>query len=159
MRDARARHALGWAGAIRVETFRDGLLVAQIDLRNLVVDAGLDLIADALNGNRVVADSAISYLALGDDNSAVSAGDLSLGNERFRKRVTKQSDAGTGALDTVTTVTPDEANFDIEEIGWFGGSATATPNSGTMIARVLFSQTKTAGESLQITRTDTFTAA
>ena len=79
-----------------------------------------------------------------------------LGNETFRKQVTSQAAGAVGVTITNLYVAPEEAVGTIEEIGFFSGSsASATTDSGTLFARVLYSRTKTAVESIQIERTDT----
>jgi hypothetical protein len=109
---------------------------------------------DALRG---VADAEIKYVALGTNATVPANGDIKLGTEVFRKAVTKDEAPGTGQAKTICYVAPFEANQAIQEIGWFAGtSASSTPNSGIMVARVLFARTKNELESWQVERTDTF---
>ena len=124
-------------------------------LRNMITDAGLNYMRDLLDGT-ITLPTSIQYIALGTSNTAVAATDTKLGNEVFRKEVTKQEVMGTGEVQTTCYIAPYEANEQIEEIGIFAGpNATATKDSGVMIARVLWSHLKTELESLQIVRTDT----
>lgn len=142
-----------WHGHIRVTaTFADGS--QQVDeFDNLVVNAGLNLLRDSLRGQGV---QAITFVALGADNTAVAATDVLLGDERERFAVTSQTAGATGVLTTVCFVQAYEANgFTTEEIGWFAGAATSALDSGTLVARVLYSRAKSALESLQIDRVDT----
>lgn len=145
--------ALGWRGDITVTVAGpDGLHVARI--RNRITNAGLDLLAAALSG--VAAD--ITYVAVGSNGADTLDSATQLGNEEYRKAVTVQSAPGTGVLDTTLVFGPDEANgFTIREIGWFAGAAaTGTPDTGVLVARVLYERIKTNLESLQINRRDTF---
>lgn len=147
---------VGWLGQVRVAVI--GMTGAvQWEGVNQITNGGLDLMAQALR--TVSVNTEITYVALGNGSAAVSASDTELGNEKFRKQVTEQHANGTGVTVTNLYVAPDQANsFDIEEIGWFAGDADQTPGSGIMVARVLYSHSKSNLESLQIERTDTLAA-
>lgn len=159
---ARDQASIGWQGLVTV-TVREldpttGLYLPKRveQFRNIITDDGLDVLVEALRGSPN-AQPEITWLALGDDNSTPVAGNTQLGAEQFRKVVTLQT-AGPGAAEAETTVyiAPSEANtFTIREIGWFAGAASATPNSGVLVARTLWTYAKTALESIQIDRTDT----
>lgn len=148
--------ATGWAGTITVVR-RDlaGLVLDRVEFPNMITDAGLNLLRDVLSG--AVADAEIKYVALGAGSTAAAPGDTALVDEQFRKAVTAQSAAGTGALDTTLYVAPAEATeFEIREIGWFAGpDATSEADSGVLVARVLYQRQKTNLESIQIDRRDT----
>lgn len=134
--------------------------VERVEMHNLITDLLFNLYRDALAGDVTADEFEIKYMALGDDNTAPTTGDTTLGNETFRKALTSSSKPATGQYKTIFYVTPDEAIGNIEEIGWFTGPlAGAGADSGTMIARVLWSHTKTALHSLQIERTDTIEEA
>jgi len=123
-------------------------------LDNLIVNAGQNLLRDGLIG--AVTDTAIHYVALGTGMTAPAATDTQLGAESFRKAVTSQV-AGSSVGQAVTTIfiAPQDANFTIQEIGWFAGvGATSSANSGVMVARVLYSHNHTNLESIQIQRQD-----
>lgn len=124
--------------------------------KNLITNAGKNLIRDTLGG--FVSDTKIRYLGVGTSNTAVAATDTQLGAENMRKAATAYDNTvGTGAHKTTTYLAPGEANISIQELGWFAtASATASANSGVMIAHVLYNHTKTSGESISVQRTDTF---
>jgi hypothetical protein len=145
---------LNWQGDINIKSFdKDGNLIQEDNVKNLITSAGKNLLAEALRTNN---DCEIKFIALGSDNTAVTSGDTTLGNETFRKQVTSQAAGAVGVTITNLYVAPEEAVGTIEEIGFFSGSsASATTDSGTLFARVLYSRTKTAVESIQIERTDT----
>lgn len=85
-----------------------------------------------------------------------AVGDTTLHNETFRKAVTQQSAPSAGQAQTTLYLAPQDANSVIAEIGWFAGvSATATANSGAMVARVLYNHQHTNLESIQVQRVDT----
>ena len=130
-----------------------------IQLTNLITDAGLNYIRDLLDGS-INPPTQIQYIALGSSSTTPAAGDVKLGNEFFRKAVTKQDLPATGQVSSTCYVAPYEANLQIEEIGVFAGpNATATVDTGVLVARVLWSHLKTELESLQIVRTDTISRA
>lgn len=132
----------------------DGNVIDQQELHNQIKTVGLNLIRDALNG----ADAEIKYLAWGTDSTANALGQTKLVAESGRKAVTTQVAGGTGVMVTTTYIAPYEAIVSIEELGWFAGAAaTATVDTGVLVSRVLYSRAKTALESIQVVRTDTFT--
>ena len=146
---------LNWQGTLKIKAFdKDGNLVDEQNLKNLITSEGKNLLAEALRNNAI--DCEIKYIGIGSDNTAPTTADTTLGNETFRKAVTSQIAGGTGITITNLYVAPEEAVGTIEEIGFFSGSsASATTDSGVLFARVLYSRTKTAVESIQIERTDT----
>lgn len=145
---------LDWQGKVKVKALdADGNVLQEDTINNLITTAGKNLLAKAL---RESTDCEIKYIAIGSSNTAPSTSDSQLGSETFRKAVTSQVAGGSGVTITNLYVAPEEAVGTIEEIGFFSGStASATTNSGTLYARVLYSRTKTAVESIQIERTDT----
>lgn len=145
--------SLRLSGEVRVEVRRHGRLVRVDVVPNLIVDGFLEEVSKHERG--VGVDLQISYVATGDSTTAVANGDTQLGNERFRKQATKQTDAGAGKTTTELFVGTGEANFQWEEIAFFCGSASATTNSGTMVARILYSHNKTSSETVTISRTST----
>jgi len=152
---AKIKERIPWHGKIKIIARHKDGTEEVTELENIITDAGKNLLRGFLDGT--VTDGAIKYVALGASSTTPAAGDTQLGDERFRKQVTKQETGSAGVLDTTVYIAPYEANdFIIEEIGWFAGAnATETANSGVMIARVLYSRAKTELESLQIVRTDT----
>jgi len=149
----------GWRGRVRVTShLPDGTERLLLDTENLITDDGLDQLATALRSSAANA-GRLRYLAWGDDTTPPVAGDSDLGNELGRVQVTSSVAGATGVVVT-TTYLSSTVIASIEELGWYGGPlASSTPGSGTLMARVLFSHEKIAGESLQIERTDTLTRA
>ncbi len=144
---------LNWSGKIKITTFYKNGKVEIDELENIITDAGLNFIRDLLIGEEP--EGRIKQLALGGSSDSPAAENTELGDEQFRKPTTILQEDGTGRAETITYISPNEANFQIEEIGWFAGEdATDTPDSGVMIARVLYSKEKTTLESIQIDRVD-----
>lgn len=121
-------------------------------IKNLIPTVDLNMIRDAYYGD--VNDCEIKYLAVGDDNTAPTLADTTLGNETFRKAITSHSKPADGQIKTITYIDPSEAVGAIEEIGWFSGAAAgAGADTGILSSRILYSRTKTALESIQVERT------
>jgi len=143
-----------------VITVRDlkGRVLERVERTNLIVNVGLNMVRDALD--TAAFDAEIKRVALGTSNTAPAMTDTQLGAEIFRKVVTSTSTPAVGQLQTVWYIAPAEAVAAIEEIGWFAGvAAGAAANSGILVARVLYPRNKTALESIQIERTDSFVEA
>jgi hypothetical protein len=120
---------------------------------------GLNLLRD---GNYGAADPKVVYIALGTGNSTPAAGNTKLDTEVFRKAITTYSAAGgTGDIVAQVYIEPTEVvGYTIAEVGIFGGDgATATANSGVLLARGLYSptHTKTSTESMVIPVDITYT--
>ena len=146
-----------WLGSIRVvvRDKRGRFAPGGKTFHNLITDAGTNLMRDILGG--FVTDGKIRYVAVGTSSTAPATGQTQLVAESFRKAVTQYDNTvGTAQVKTVVYLAPGEANIAIQEIGWFAGTgATASANTGVMIARVLYAHTKTSGESININRVDT----
>jgi len=103
-------------------------------------------------------DGGIAYFAVGTGTTTPARTNTQLDAEQFRKQRTQISTSRSGVDFKVTTVcslSANEANFHISEVGVFCGSgATATTNSGTMISRVLVDFTKNSNQILNIYRVD-----
>lgn len=112
--------------------------------------AGKNLIRDARRG--LVTDIKIKYVAIGTSNTAPSAGQTALLAETFRKALTSSgSPTNAEGLFTLYLAPGDAVGTGIQEVGWFAGAAAgAGAGSGVMVARGLYSHTKTASESIQV---------
>ena len=137
----------------------DGNVIDVQEFHNLITTVALNMLRDGLAGD--VTDFEIKALTVGDDNTAPTMADTVLGNETFRKATTATDKPAAGQFKHTVYITPSEAVGTIEELGWVAGAAvnTASPagaDTGIMISHVLYSRTKTALESIQVERTDTF---
>lgn len=147
---------IAWKGFFRLIIFGTAGFETVL-LPNRITDAGLNYLRDLLDGTILSSDTAIKYVAMGSSNTPPADGDTKLGNEIFRKVVTKQELPGVGQLKTICYIAPYEACQQIEEIGVFAGpDAASTKDSGVLIARVLYSRLKTNLESWQVERTDSW---
>lgn len=134
----------------------DEKIVDMVEFDNLIVNTGKNHFRDVLSG--AVVDGEIKALAWGLSNTAPNISQTRLVTESGRKQVTNQRNgASVGQLITTVYIAPTEGNVSIRELGWFAGPSTSfvTPNTGTMIARVLYTRDKNQLESIQVDRTDT----
>lgn len=149
---------LPWSGHVQIVVRNADGSCEVHEVENIITNAGKNLLRDGLQGAQT--DSLVRWVALGNGSTSEANTQTQLAAEQFRKAITKFQTTGLnpGQLQTVEYIAPGEANtFTITEIGWFATpTATATANSGVMIARVLLGTaiTKTALQSIQITRTD-----
>lgn len=147
----------GLSGNIKITVYNlDGSVKEVVNLHNEIKTCWINAIRDMYRGS-MVNDLEIKYLAWGSDDTANDPSQTTLISEFGRKQVTAQEDGDDGEVITTTYIAPSEGNDEtIEEIGWFAGaSATSTPDSGILVARILYSRDKTDLESLEIERTDT----
>lgn len=146
-----------WRGDIVIEILNPGGTVIETKrICNEIKNTGLNMMRDALKGS--VTDPQIKYLAWGSDATANDPTQTKLVAEEGRKAITSQTAGATGVLVSVCYLAASEANSPkIEELGWFAGpAASATKDSGILVARVLYSHQKTSLEALNVARTDTF---
>lgn len=120
-------------------------MTRQVRVANLVVDDGLNLLAQAIIGTSME----INFVALGDNATAAVAGDTQLQNETSRKAPSSTTSSGASAF-VSTFFTATEAVDTHEEVGHFSG-ATSTANSGTLFSRIASPDTS----ELPVTKTNT----
>ncbi len=112
-----------------------------------ITTAGRNLLRDGESGAQ---NPRITYVALGTDSTAPAIGNTQLGAEVFRKQVTSYTNGANGEVVISMYLSPsDLIGISVAEVGFFGGNATKTANSGTLLARGLYSHTKTNVESIQ----------
>lgn len=96
----------------------------------------------------------IKYFAFGNSDEPAAVTQKTLVNELFRKQITSKS-KGVNRVQSIVSLTTNEANFNIKEIGVFAGSnATMQANSGIMISRVVVDIQKFENKIVNITRDD-----
>lgn len=112
--------------------------------------AGLNLLRD---GDRGSASVKVTYFSIGSGSAVPAATDVKLQNETFRKTVANYT-VGTDGEVTVAGVlaNADAVNANIQEVGFWGGNASSTLNSGTLIGRGLYAHNpKLSTESITFT--------
>ena len=121
------------------------------EIRNLVVDAGLDYIASRMKDATA---TAMSHIAVGSGSTAAAAGDTTLGSELARNALTSTTVTG-NEVAYVVTFGAGEGTGAITEAGILNADT-----GGDMLCRTVFSVVnKAADDSLQITWTVTLSAA
>lgn len=129
----------------------DGKIKQRIEQKNIVVDAGLQLVLEHIFDASPTGDLIVDYIAVGDDNTAASTGDTQLGNEIKRKAVASRSRSGLVGACSVTFNAGEipGAPLDVKEAGIFIGGTTS-PNTGTLLCHVISNISITALDSLFI---------
>jgi hypothetical protein len=150
---------LRWTATIRVTVLhRDGHHEVE-EFPNLIVNSGKNHLRNCLGdpgGFDPYTGVNLKVCALGSGTTTPAVTQTQLTTEVFRKAITSYESPAVGQVRTITYIAPGEANFAIREIGWFAYDAyDSAPNSGIMVARVLYSRTKTNLEALQVERLDT----
>lgn len=131
---------------------KDGNLKQEVTSHNLVVDTGLDHIADQLASTP--AESAMSHMAVGTGSTAAAAGNTTLGTESARVALSNRTTTD-NVTTYVATFPAGTGTAALQEAGIFNDNTT-----GTMLARDTFDViNKGASDSLEITWTLTFTAS
>ena len=145
----------GHIGFYRIRVKSKGKIVAEDIIKNRITTVTLNKMINILDG--INPDLEIKYLAIGTDNSPLDDADTQLGTEIFRTQFQTSNHNVEGEFTTTFTILDNEAVDTWNEIGIFCGTgATATPNSGTMLSRILYNRVKTSLEEIEITRLDKF---
>jgi hypothetical protein len=118
-------------------------------------DAGLNLLRDGESGAQ---NPKVTYVAIGSGSATPLTTDTTLQNETFRKTITSYTVGTTGDITVNATLgNSDAVGANIQEVGFFGGNATSTRNSGVLVGRGLFAHNpKLASESIPFSLDITF---
>jgi hypothetical protein len=123
------------------------------EIFNAITDLALNKEINILVGTDP--DMAIKYLAIGTSATTINNADIKLGTEIFRTQFQSQVQTANNEITTEFTVLDSEAVATWQELGVFCGSlATSTADSGTMLSRILYTDTKTSLEEITIQRID-----
>ena len=112
---------------------------------NMIMQAFYTLLFSFLNFDNLSLtgdEFTITHLALGTGTTAVTASDTALDTEIDRVSVTTKR-IGVSSIETKVIVPPASAVGNIKEMGLFA-NATSTPDSGTLLSRLLIDKQKTA---------------
>jgi len=126
----------------RRNAYFDGHAMKKIIVPNLVVNVGLQLIAELLTGDDTLG---LTYHAIGTGTDPAGTTQTTLIDEEERKAFTSRYRNGyTASLSVFYTAA--ESTYYLQEAGIFGGaSASATPDSGVMLARTLLAYNNGGG--------------
>ena len=113
----------------------DGKLKYEAFNKNVVVDAGLTLLANRLSDATPTSGCLVNYIAVGTGTDAPNAADTQLQTENARKAVTSRANDATIAAISTTFNAGDVPTSTIKELGLFI-DGTASADTGTLLARV-----------------------
>lgn len=127
----------------------DGRIKHDKKVKNLVVTAGLTLLANRISDASPDSGCLVNYIAVGTGVTAPAAGNTTLVTENARKQVSSRTNSAAVAAISTTFNAGEVPASTIGELGLFI-DGTATANSGTLLARVLDSFVVTALDSVFI---------
>lgn len=134
----------GITGNVEITQAIDGVVVHRQIVRNLVVDAGLNLIRDRLAN---ASGSYPTHLAVGTSATAVSAAQTAMVAEVFRNSLTEAIASTSKQVQFKYYLASGEANGNtLREIGLFSASS-----GGTMVARAVLASPITKNSSTTVT--------
>ena len=113
----------------------DGQIKHESHNRNVVVDAGLTLLANRLADASPDSGCLVNYIAVGTGTNAPDASDTQLQTENARKAVLSRTNSATVAAISTTFGAAEVPTSTIRELGLFI-DGTGSANSGTLLARV-----------------------
>jgi len=126
---------------------KDGHVKETREIKNLVVQAGLDFIASRMKD---VSSGVMSHMGIGTGTTAAASGDTTLGTEAARQGLTSTT-VNNNAVSYVASFAAGTGTGAITEAGILNASA-----SGTLLCRTVFSVVnKGASDSMTITWTIT----
>ena len=126
---------------------KDGNLKQKQEVKNLVVDSGLDYIASRMKDATA---TAMSHMAIGTGSTAAAAGNTALGSEAARQALTSTT-VTSNAVAYVASFAAGTGTGAITEAGILNAAS-----GGTLLCRTVFSVVnKGASDSMTITWTVT----
>jgi hypothetical protein len=130
---------------------KDGNIIEEQTTENLVVNDGLNFICSRMEGT---SQDVMSHMAVGTDNTAVAAGDTTLGTELARVALTSTT-VSTNTIEYVASYSAGTGTGALVEAGIFNAAS-----AGDMLCSVRFDViNKAAADSMTITWTITLTAS
>lgn len=121
-------------GELRVRVVRDGKVIQEVSKKNLVVNAGLTLLANRLSDASPDSGCLINYIAVGTGTDSPDAADTTLQTENARKAVASRTNSGAVAAISTVFNAGEVPTSTLKEVGIFI-DATGTVDSGTLFAR------------------------
>lgn len=145
---------------IEVRDAETGQITYEKTKENIIPDVALNAFASQIALSTITTDIGDNlYIAVGDDNTAVSASDTTLGNETARKAISSRS-VSDGVASIVVFFASGEATGTHEEVGLFGNgknsTASSSPDTGILFSHVNDTISISASETLTLTFSLTF---
>jgi hypothetical protein len=150
--------AIQVTGELTARVFRGEKLVQSMTRKNLVVDAGLAILANRLADATPDSDCLVTYVAVGTGTDAPAAGNTTLQTETKRKAVASRANSGGIAAISTVFAAGEVPTSTLKEVGLFVGGTIAA-DSGTLFARQNIDVAVTALDSVFIDWRITLAAA
>jgi hypothetical protein len=133
---------IGIKGKLKIQLIRDGKVIQEEKVNNIIVTTGKALVATLVSGSG----TSFSHMAIGTDNTTEVIGDSSLIAEVGRVTLTSKA-VSTNVISYIGDFPAGTGTGTITEAGILNASS-----SGTMLNRATFSSVnKTASDALKIT--------
>ncbi len=130
---------------------KDGNVKDERNIKNLIVDSGLNFICDRMKND----ETAMTHMALGSGSTAAAAGDTSLGSQLGSREALDSDTVSSNTITYTASFEASDATGAVTEAGIFNAAS-----GGTMLCRTVFSVVnKGADDSLSVTWTITLTAS
>ena len=130
---------------------KDGNVKDERNIKNLIVDSGLNFICDRMKND----ETAMTHMALGSGSTAAAASDTSLGSQLGSREALDSDTVSSNTITYVASFEAGDATGAVTEAGIFNAAS-----GGTMLCRTVFSVVnKGADDSLSVTWTITLTAS
>ena len=130
---------------------KDGNVKDERNIKNLIVDSGLNFICDRMKND----ETAMTHMALGSGSTAAAAGDTSLGSQLGSREALDSDTVSSNTITYTSSFEAGDATGAVTEAGIFNAAS-----GGTMLCRTVFSVVnKGADDSLSVTWTITLTAS
>ena len=120
---------------ILIQDAKTEKVIKEIKKHNIITTSGKSLIAQRI-GNESV--NGITYLAVGTDDTTELASDTELGNEVYRNQITQAINSGNKESIKYFLSSTQANGNDLVEAGLYGGVASDTADSGTLVGHVTF---------------------
>jgi len=141
------KEAIGIKGKLTVQLIRDGKVIDERKVTNVIVTTGKALVATLVSGSG----TAFSHMAIGTDSTAEVVGDSALGAETGRVTLTSKA-VTNNTVQYIGDFPAGTGTGSIVEAGVLNAAS-----AGTMLNRTTFSAVnKTASDALKITWDVTF---
>ena len=116
---------------------KDGNIKDERNIKNLIVDTGLNFICDRMKDDETV----MTHMALGSGTTAAAAGDTSLESQLGSRETLDSSTVSANTITYVASFEAGDATGAVTEAGIFNAAS-----GGTMLCRVTFSVVNKAAD-------------
>lgn len=130
---------------------KDGNVKDERNIKNLIVDSGLNFICDRMKND----ETAMTHMALGSGTTAAAAGDTSLESQLGSREALDSDTVSSNTITYTASFEAGDATGAVTEAGIFNAAS-----GGTMLCRTVFAVVnKSADDSLSVTWQISLTAS